>query len=427
MPITPPNTDVNARAANATAVKYGASEAQLNRAIDAAKMQEIAQKAALDQYGAAGRQAIGQTYTDLYSNLAANKADTVNQLGTQVDQVGRGYRDANQLVQTARDASQQRLSDLAGRIGRGGDSVAAGLSPIEDLVNQIVGQNAQSDATRSGNLRTWAAQQEAFMNQGIDQAHRSESERKSSFENELLQSLADLQAKATDTQVGLQGGLLDLLNEKGSFQQSALDQYINELFGQQMQAAQYNLSEQEAQSQAAARAAANDLAARELGLKERSYNDSKQGQSLQDMLALAQNDRAERSSALENALRQKQLGQVDQPSTLDEWAAQNGVGNDAIAQLLKDYNSITNESAIAQALAENKQLKTDDPRAALIGADPMAVLMQRLSGGMVLPGGDDFVHKNNDGTYGEKYSLPDKVLMTPAQVRAALSYLGGRK
>lgn len=423
MPISVPSYDVNARAKTAADVKYGGAEAQINRAVDSAKMQEIAQKAALDQYGAAGRGVIGSTFNDLYGNLQANITDTAAQLGNQADIVGRGYRDATTLAQTARQQSQDRLAGLAGTIGLNQVQQAENLSPIEQLTNKIVGENAQYDATRTGNLRTWAGQQDALLREGLSQSRREGADRASSFENELVAALADLQARSTNQQYGLQGSLLDLLKERGAFQTGVADDYIDQLFGQQMQAAQYNLSEQEAQSQAAARSLQSALAEKELAFKERAYGDSRSDTSLENQLSLAREGRAQRESDLDLLLKQTQLGKLFEPQDLNEWAAQSGVDDNALNALLDEYNRATNEIAIANSL-DYSALGSDDPQRELmkyLGASPQSVLLDRLSEGLRTQ--SQYYQPGGAGP-SWRVGSPGKQLLTAAQIREASKYLG---
>lgn len=403
MPVTPPSYDPNARAKTAADVKYGAAEAQLNRSIESARMQEAAQKAALDQYGAAGRQVIGETYGDLYGNLAENRRDTNAQLGTQVGLVGQGYRDAGALGNQARADSAQRLATLAGTLGLSGQAQSEVNTGIEQLAAQILSNSAQDDATRSGNLRTWAAQQDAFLGQGEAQAQREGAERKGSFEDELVRALAGMQADFRQREFDQQGSLLDLLNERGSFQTSAADQYSDNLFSQGLQAFQANLSEQEAQAQAAARQAAQALA-------ERQFAASQSGNDLEDFLNLAQNARAEKSSALDNLLKQKQLNQVDPAQTLDEWGAQNNA-TDLIDELLQTYNSININRNKVQGILDSDQVQGN------VGKIPKEYMDLYNYYGTKDPS-SLFVEDFNR-MYGNKSKLTD------AQLRTALPYILG--
>lgn len=407
MPISAPSFDPNARAKTAADVKYGAAEAQINRSIESARMQEAAQRAALDQYGAAGRQVIGDTYNQLYGNLEENRADTERQLGTQVQSVGQGYRDAASLADQARADSAQRLARLAGTIGLSNAGLADVSTGIEQLAARILGNSAQDDATRSGNLRTWAAQQDAFLRQGQAQAQREGAERKGSFEDELIQALAKLQADARNQEYGLQGSLLDLLNERGAFQTSAADQYVNELFGQQLQAAQYNLGEQDAISQAAARAAQLEMAQRELGLKERSYADSQKDDSLKNMLALAQNNREERMSGIDYLLKQQQLGKMPDASTIDEWAQQQGINPAEVDQLLRTYNSQILNTNKAKSILESDKVGGDLTKVPKEFRD----LVNR------------YALMDPTALFTEEYPNQYQTGLSPSQIRTALAYI----
>ena len=345
MPISAPSYDPNSRAQQQAQIKYGASEAQLNRSIEANRMMEAAQRAALDQYGAAGRGVISDTYNQLYGNLEENRRDTNQNLGTQVDLVGQGYRDAANLASQARSDSAGRLAQLAGTLRLGGEAQADVQSGVEQLAARQLGNSAMDDATRSGNLRTWAAQQDAFLGQGIAQAHREGAGRASSFENELVNALADLQAAARNQEFNLQGSLLDLFNEKGAFTVEQANALVDQLFGQQLQAAQYNLGEQSAMAEAAARA-------QQMQLAREQFEYGKQGDSLRDMLALSQNARDEKMSDIDYLLKQKELTKMPDANTIDEWAAQNNVDPRIIDRLVQDYTQTTQNINRAQQLQE---------------------------------------------------------------------------
>lgn len=272
MPITVNAGDPNARAANATQLKYGAQQSQIERALAALAGTRAADEAALNQYGTGGRNAINQTFEQLFGNLETNRQLVGAQLGIQADAVGAGYREANQIAEAARAQAADRLNKLFGNnkaYGAVAGALGEAMSPIEQLAAQVVGENARSDATFTGNLRNFAAQQDALMRAGISGAQRDKSNRLAGFESELLRAVAAAKAAATEEEFNLHGNLLDTITERGSYQNEAAMQFFDQLFGQQLQAAQFNLSEQEAASQAAHRAASLEQSAREMALRER--------------------------------------------------------------------------------------------------------------------------------------------------------------
>lgn len=277
MPISINAGDPAQRAANATQLKYGAQESQLQRALAALEATRAADLAAINQYGEGGRSAINQTFEQLFGNLETNRQLVQSQLGIQADAVGAGYREANQIAEAARAAAADRLSKMhGGNVAYSSVNLAEAASPIEQLAAQVIGMNAQSDATRTGNLRNFAAQQDALMRAGISGAQRDRSNRLSGFEAELLRAVASARAAATEQEYGLQGDVLDLITERGSYQNELTADFLDRAFGQQLQAAQYNLSEREAIDQAAYRQAqlaqaANQFAA-EMALRERSQS-----------------------------------------------------------------------------------------------------------------------------------------------------------
>lgn len=280
MPISVNAGDPAARAANATQLKYGAQQSQIERALAALAGTRAADEAAINQYGAGGRNAINQTFEQLFGNLETNRQLVGSQLGIQADAVGQGYRDANQIAEAARQQAIANLNKMYGNnVAYGSVQLGEVASPIERLAAQIVGENAQSDATATGNLRNFAAQQDAIMRAGISGAQRDKSNRLAGFESELLRALASAKAAATEEEFNLQGNMLDTITERGTYQNEITQQFMDQLFGQQLQAAQFNLSEQEAVSQAAHRAASLAQSAREMALRERaqSFEESQVG------------------------------------------------------------------------------------------------------------------------------------------------------
>ena len=265
MPITVPNSDPVARAQQSAQVKYGGQEDSIKRAIASLAVTRAADQAAINQYGDSGRGAINTTFDELLSNLDVNRGRAAADLNTQANLVGQGYREANQVAEAARQQGAANLGALAGSSNTfSADQLAAARSPLEALAARIIGDNAQNDATTTGNLRTWAAQHDALRGAGMDDARRDKSNRLSGFEGELLSSIAKSKNDATNQEYDFQSALLDLLNERGAYTADQANSIADLLFNQQLQAAQYNLSEQEAASAAAARNSASRTANDEL-------------------------------------------------------------------------------------------------------------------------------------------------------------------
>jgi hypothetical protein len=269
MPITVSAQDPAARAATAAELKYGAQQSAIQRAIESLAGTRAADEAAINQYGTGGRNAINQTFDQLFGNLETNRQLTQDNLGKQVQSIGSGYREANQIAELARAQAADRLNKTFGNNrAYSAGSLADAMSPIEQLAAQVIGENANSDATWTGNLKNWAAQQDAFSQMGIAGAQRDKSNRLSGFESELLRALAAAKNQASEQEFDLQGNLLDTISERGSFQVDKTGEYLDQLFGQNLAAAQFNLSEQEAAAQAADRAAARALQERAQSFEE---------------------------------------------------------------------------------------------------------------------------------------------------------------
>lgn len=309
MPISVTTGDPVARANTAADLKYNAQQDAVKRAIAQLGISSKANEAAINQYGASGRGAIGDTFGQLFGNLATNRQLTAADLGTQVNQIGQGYRDASAVGQAAADQGVEVLRQLAGNNPNySPDMVAQAANPIVALAARQIANNANSDATTTGNLKNWAAQQDAILRAGEAGAQRDKSNRLSAFETDLMNQLAGNKNNALTQEGDLQSKLLALLNERGAYTADAAANFADTAFGQQLQAAGYNLDEanavrqaQQAQAQLAMQAAAQQQSASENAWKqamaERQYNDNKG----QDSAAAAQ-------QAFENELKLKALG-----------------------------------------------------------------------------------------------------------------------
>lgn len=268
MPVQVQTGDPNARAKTAADVKYGSAEAQLRRALEAAATGRAADEAGINKYGEAGRSAIQDTYDQLAGNLETNRQTVNRDLGIQVDQVGAGYRQANDLAEMARARANEGLAKVVANNGAySPEQLGAVQYGVDNLAAQIIGQNANSDATYTGNLRNWAAQQDALMQSGIAGAGRERASRLSAFENELMNAIAQSKNKWTEAEMGYQGNLLDLLGERGAFEASSIYDYIDQGFNQTMQAAGYNLNEDQVRLDAQYKQAQLAQAAEEMQLK----------------------------------------------------------------------------------------------------------------------------------------------------------------
>lgn len=244
MPLEVTGGDPNARAKAAADLKYGAQQDAVQRAIAALAGQRQADEASINTYGQQGRAAIGQTFDQLVNNLETNRALVNRDLGIQVDSIGQGFRDANAIAEAARERALSNLDQLyGGNQAYSTMDIAKFRDPIESLAAQVLGENANADATFTGNLKNFAAQQDAIMQSGIGGAQRDRSNRLSSFENELIRAISEARNLRSQQEYDYQSRLTDLIGERGNFQALTAADYIDQLFGQQVQAANYNLSE----------------------------------------------------------------------------------------------------------------------------------------------------------------------------------------
>lgn len=358
MPIAAPEWDPNQRARQNADLKYTSAEDQLKRALEQAALTGAANEAGLNQYGVKGREGITGSFDQLDQNLAVNRKRTAEDLGTQANIIGRGYRDANATAEAARKMAAERLSSLAGFAGLSNQAVAEAQTPLENLVAQIVGQNAQMDATRTGNLRNWAAQQDALLGEGQGAAKRDRANRMSSFESDLMKELAGNRQQMGKQQYDLNASLLDLLKERGAYQTTNAQELADMLFGQQLQAGQFNLSEAVAQAESADRAAARSQASQEAGWRQQlammEFQKSIEDGDFARAQAIKDQMRADTALNLENSrYNSEQAYRKERDANADDWAT--------LGYIQSDDPEVNKQNAIAAG-------KMQGPQAGLSGA-----------------------------------------------------------
>jgi hypothetical protein len=294
MPLEITAGDPAARAKAVTDVKYGGQEAAIKRAIAALGASRTADQAAINSYGVGGRQAITDSYNQLDTNLETNRQMVNRDLGIQVDAIGGGYRQAQDIANAAAQQSTGGMQNLFNNNAAYGTvDFNEATSPISSLAARLVGESANSDATYTGNLRNWAAQQNALMQSGQAGAMRERASSTGGFERELLNALATSKNDRSQEEFDFQGQLLDLLNERTSFESATASDFLDQLFSQKLQAANYNLSEQQMLSDAAYKQAAlsasggggseSDLAERKFQLELDKF--AREGQQYEQSLA----------------------------------------------------------------------------------------------------------------------------------------------
>lgn len=344
MPISVTTGDPVARANTSADLKYNGQQDAVKRAIAQLGISTAANEAAINQYGNSGRGAINDTFNQLFGNLATNRQLTAADLGTSAANVGQGYRDASAVGQAASDAAVAQLNQLAGNnINYTQQDLAGAANPIVALAARQIANNANSDATTTGNLKNWAAQQDSILRAGEAGAQRDKSNRLSSFETDLMNQLAGNKNNALTQEGDLQSKLLQILGERGAYTADAAANFADTAFGQQLQAANYNLSEadsirqaQQAQAQLAAQAAAQAQNAQESSWKqslaERQYADSQKPNAQQ---------------AFENEMKLKALG-IDTAKLAMDQKHQQDQNALSVGSLLNDaYGGGTDQQILA--------------------------------------------------------------------------------
>lgn len=271
MPIEAPQQNTAERLDAATKLRYGQKEAQIGRAKTDAQILYDATKKALEGYGEAGRGAINTEYENLFGALDRNRAASKEALGQQVTNVGKGYQAAQLVNEQARKDAADRLSQLAGNIGAGSGALVATATPMEQLAQRLLEESTAGEASATANMGNWAAMQDAFLGEGKGMSEREKASAISSFETELLGALADTESRRMQQIYDAENSLLDLLTEKGAFATDYGFQLEDSQWNKILQAAQYNLQEEEARSAAAARAASAAAAQAQLEWERQKY------------------------------------------------------------------------------------------------------------------------------------------------------------
>lgn len=238
-------------------LKYGTLLDAIRRRIGGVQAGATANEQAIQGYGNTGRQVIGQTYDVLDKSLAGNRADTGQQLATSANNIGQGYRDAQSVLDTQRGIARDFAAN-AGLADNQGDAYARRQASLENVIADLIGRNAQQDATVTGNLKNWAGQMDSIFAKGQDIGHQQRADASGRFETSLLDALAGNRLNAQTDETDLQGQLLSTLNERGNFLVSESDRLANEAWQRALQQAQLSQSAQQANAELALRQRAMD-------------------------------------------------------------------------------------------------------------------------------------------------------------------------
>lgn len=322
MPITPPQNDRQGQVNAAVDTRYKApiQRAEGDLALIPGDLQ--ANLDALEFYRTRGKGAIEDAYKLAGERMEQNRAATEKRLGDEVVNLQNVYAGTRNVSEAARQLASQRLAELGGNIGAGQQAMVAAATPMEQAAQRMLEQMGMSEAGAVGNLSTWGAQQDALMREGISMGERERAGEISDFESELGRSLAQARFDATDRERELRNRLLDIFTERGAFATDYGYKLDERDWNQLVQAAQFNLSEQEAAAAAAARAASAALAREQFEFDRQQYAERMASPERQLELALQRAKLAEMQDSL------------GQPESLFEWARNNKVAGDSLDFIL---------------------------------------------------------------------------------------------
>jgi hypothetical protein len=239
-------------------LKYGTLLDAIQRRIQGVGATQAANEAAIQGYGNTGRGIIGQTYDVLDKALAQNRTDTSNQLGTAAQNIGQGYRDAQSILETQRGIARDYAAQ-AGVADNQTDAYSRNQARLENVIADLIGRNAQQDATYTGNLKNWAGQMDSIMAKGQDIGRQSRADQAGKFETSLLDALAGNRLNAQTDLTDLYGQQLSTLNERGNFLVSESDRLAQQAWERAIQEAQLQQSAQQANAELALRQRQMDM------------------------------------------------------------------------------------------------------------------------------------------------------------------------
>jgi hypothetical protein len=297
-------------------LRYGTSMSEVRRAIESLLGQTKANVTALEGYGQKGPEAINTAYNILDTKLGENRAESSRKLGEQVNLVGQGYRDAQNIAEVGRNQSRADMAALAERMGNSAiaQHLPVAQTGIEEAINRVLSTNANQDATATGNLRTFAAENDAILGRGQNIGTQMRADAQSRFQTELLDSLANARLEGVKGQNELTGNLLDLSTERGAFLASEMARLAEEQWQRDYAQAQLDQQAQISNAELAARAA------------DRSASRSSSDRS--DALGWAQLEAGKQSDKDRLALDWAKLNQEDPanaPTTDEQWRVANAL------------------------------------------------------------------------------------------------------
>jgi len=199
----------------------------------------------MNVFGEQGRANIGGAYDTLQGLLGANKQNAMGALTTAGNQVGQGYRDAQQIGTSLRDTSRNTMAELARSMNAGNYAMPV-IGGLESEANQLIANNANRDATVTGNLRNWAAQSGDIYSQQEGTGHMMRADALSRLESDLLRAIQENNLSGAEQTSDMNDRLAEMLGERGAY----LAEQVNQLSAQEFEQAfkQAQLDQQAAEA-----------------------------------------------------------------------------------------------------------------------------------------------------------------------------------
>src|SRR5215471_14609942 len=212
------------------AVKYDPQQAALQRQLELSQKNTASNEQAIQGYGTAGRQIIGDSFNTLYGLLGANKTDTQNALNQQLSLTNQGYDNAIRDIQGYQQNSRDYIANMARQLGQSGQGLVSSGN-LEDISNRELGYASAARANYGQQLSDWIAKMGSLADMGISSAHQSEARDRASFETELLSMLGSNKLAGTNQETDVINKIADLMNVR---QSDLIDMY-NQLSAAQWQ------------------------------------------------------------------------------------------------------------------------------------------------------------------------------------------------
>lgn len=233
-----------ARRANQTvASEFNGPWGQLNRNLEQINRGRTRDVDATQRFAEGGRQAIGNVYQNLQSQLSQNNQATQGAFQSALGNIGQTYDQGAQVLQTARDSALADTNREAQSLGVQG-AVVDPNAELRNAVTNLLGQQQTGRDNATSALQTLMTSQGAINDRAVTDAASEGAQAQDRHQVSQANALAQLLTQYGEQEFDVLGQLGDLESTRGARTGELLNQFQDQSFERSRQTTLDQLAEE---------------------------------------------------------------------------------------------------------------------------------------------------------------------------------------